>query len=223
MPRVMTSRSRVPRRASTIVPLGNLADYDDTAVEEERRARKKSHKNKLKRFRDVPGPTVTYSYVWSKPLMNSARYAAGLFSLVALVTLFWPLFFWLLGVMPPFPVDQSVYAVVFFFFMAVVYVVGASVVWWMAVEYYALSCCLQAMALAVSSYLFGAMWYKWIVCIDGSAAPMCVNSYYMDTVMLVLLGVLWVAGLIATGAHLVVIFRASPATSVTRAYVPSRN
>lgn len=214
----MTSRAG----RSTVVPLGDMADYDgDTSSGDERRPpRSKQIKNRLKRFRDVPGPTVSYSYVWSKPLMNSARYAAGFFSLVALVTLFWPIFFWLIGVMPPFPFQGSVYAVVFFFFMLPVYVVGVSVVWWMVVEYYALSACLQAMALVLSSYLFGAMWYKWIVCIDGSAAAMCVNSYYMDTIMLGVLGILWLAGLIATGAHLVIIFRASPADSVTKSYVP---
>ena len=214
----MTSRKR---GRETIVPLGDVNDYGDDDAYRSKQSRPKKSKAKRYRVRDVPGPTVTYSLVWSKPLMNAARYAAGIFSVVALAVVIWMIFFWLIGVLPAFPTRLASYAVVFFFFMLPVYIVGASVVWWMAVEFYALSCVLQVMALGLSSYLFGALWYQWIVCIDGSAAPDCVNSYFTDTMVLILLGVLWISGVIATGAHLVVIFRGSPATSVTQAYGPA--
>lgn len=214
----MTSRKR---GRETIVPLGDVNDYggDDDNYRSKRSKPKKS-KQKRYRVRDAPNPTVTYSLVWSKPLMNGARYAAGIFSAVALAVVLWMIFFWLIGVLPSFPTRLASYAVVFFFFMLPVYIVGVSVVWWMAVEFYALSCVLQAMALGLSSYLFGVLWYQWIICIDGSQTPDCVNSYFTDTFVLILLAGLWISGVIATAGHLVIIFRGSPATSVTQVYAP---
>ncbi len=213
----MTSRSG---KRATIVPLGDVNDFDEYGGEEDRSARKRNRVKQppAKRFRGVAGPTVTYSLVWNKQLMNSARYASSFFSVVCLAIIAWFLFFWIVGIMPAFPTTLANYAVVFFFFLLPVYIIGAAMWVSMAIEFYALSCVLQVLALAIETYLLVALLYKWLVCVDGSAPPECVNTYYMDTVVTILLFGLWVSGLIATCAHVVVIFRGSPAQSVSRAY-----
>lgn len=212
----MTSRSRSSR--PTIVPLGDVNDYDDPPVA---RKKKRPTEQKLQQFRGVSGPTVTYSLVWNKPLMNGARYTASLFSVVCLAIIAWFFFFWIIGIMPAFPTTLANYAVVYFIFFVPVYVIGAAMWVSMAIEFYALSCVLQVMALAVETYLLVSLLYKWVICIDGTAPPDCVNTYYMDSIVTTLLFALWVSGLIATCAHVVVIFRGSPAQSVTKTYEPT--
>lgn len=216
----MTSRARSSR--ATIVPLGDVNDYDDTATGDNYKSRTKKNRSeqKLKRFRGVSGPTVTYSLVWNKHLMNGARYAASLFSVVCLAITFWFFIFWAFGIMPAFPTTLANYALIFFIFLVPVYIIGAAMWVSMAIEFYALSCVLQVVALAVETYLFVSLMYKWVVCVDGSASPDCVNTYYMDTIVSILLFALWISGFIATGAHAVVIFRGSPAQSVSKTYEP---
>lgn len=214
----MTSRSA---RRQTIVPLGDTLDEE---YDEERASRRRKRQGRQQppamRMRGVSGPTVTYSLVWNKQLMNSARYAASLFSVVALVLVAWFIFFWIIGWLPSFPTTLANYAVVFFFFFVPVYIIGAAMWVSMAIEFYALSLVLQVMALATETYVLVALLYKWVVCVDGTAPPECVNSYYMDTIVTALLFALWVSALIATCAHVVVIFRGSPAQSVSKLYEP---
>ena len=202
------------RTRSTLIPMGQEYDGDETTGETGRATTTR------RRSDNAPTTQKQNINVWNSFHVKEGRILSRFFSTVALVILLVVLVLWLLGLIPGFPQTLTGYGFIFFILCVPVYIIGVAVPSSEVIEWYALSLVLQIFSIVVISYVFAALVYNWVVCIDGSAPPNCVDSYLIDTIMTVLVFSLWVCALVVIIGHSIVVTRVSKSSSVNKRYRP---